>query len=315
MRGTDVLCVVLAAGKGSRLLPLTSVRSKPLLTIVNKPILQIVLEHAAEGGLNEYLIVVDAKSEEQIDGLMSALPGVNSYRLVVQEHKLGIAHAVASISRWIDRPFILLLGDSLIFPNPVPKLLEMADVADGVLIGQTNQNSASLARNFAIQCSSEGWATKVIEKPKMCANHIKGCGFYLFKPSFLDYVGQTPRTALRNEYEITHSIQMYIADGAHLAVWSGVEWELNLTKPGDLLAANLEMLRRLDIPFMLADGAVVPENAVIERSVIGPEAKITGCTRIVDSLLLGNVRYNSTKDIVKKIIVDDVVVDLAQTSA
>ena len=71
----------------------------------------------------------------------------------------------------------------------------------------------AIKRNFIVMTEPDGKVTRVIEKPRHPRTDLKGCGIYLFDPAFFDAVRRTPRTAMRNEYEITDSIQIFIDDG------------------------------------------------------------------------------------------------------
>ena len=53
----------------------------------------------------------------------------------------------------------------------------------------------------------------MIEKPRYVDSQLKGCGLYVFDPHIFDAIRRTPRTAMRDEYEITDSIQILINDG------------------------------------------------------------------------------------------------------
>ena len=86
---------------------------------------------------------------------------------------------------------------------------------------------------------------RVIEKPRYVDSQLKGCGLYVFDQHIFDAIRRTPRTAMRDEYEITDSIQILINDGYVVHHHPIVERDLNLTKPEDLLTINLiELARR-----------------------------------------------------------------------
>ena len=80
----------------------------------------------------------------------------------------------------------------------------------------------------------------MIEKPRYVNSQLKGCGLYVFDPHIFDAIRRTPRTAMRDEYEITDSIQILINDGYVTHHHPIAERDLNLTKPADPSA-----LRRL----------------------------------------------------------------------
>ena len=116
-----------------------------------------------------------------------------------------------------------------------------------------------------------GRVAKVIEKPRYVNSQLKGCGLYVFDPHIFDAIRRTPRTAMRDEYEITDSIQILINDGYVVHHHPIVERDLNLTKPDDLLTINLIELGRAGLTSLVDGTAVVPAGATIEHSVIGKE--------------------------------------------
>ena len=112
-----------------------------------------------------------------------------------------------------------------------------------MLSGEVNANLVSMyepdpemvRRNFVIQADEQGRVHAVIEKPRYVDSQLKGCGLYVFDPHIFDAIRRTPRTAMRDEYEITDSIQILINDGYITHHHPIVERDLNLTKPADLL--------------------------------------------------------------------------------
>ena len=82
----------------------------------------------------------------------------------------------------------------------------------------------------------------MIEKPQHPPSRLKGCGLYLFDPIFFDAVRRTPRTAMRDEYEITDAIQIFIDDGHRVRAARVIRDDLNLSYPADLLDINLKLL-------------------------------------------------------------------------
>ena len=115
-----------------------------------------------------------------------------------------------------------------------------------MLSGEVNANLVSMdepdpemvRRNFVIQADEPAACTRVIEKPRYVDSQLKGCGLYVFDPHIFDAIRRTPRTAMRDEYEITDSIQILIDDGYVVHHHPIVERDLNLTKPEDLLRST-----------------------------------------------------------------------------
>ena len=115
----------------------------------------------------------------------------------------------------------------------------------------------------------------VREAARWLVNDLKGCGIYLFQPDFFDAVRLTPRTALRDEYEITHAIQISIDLGHRVFVAPVVEWDLNITfSAGDILVGNRYWRERLGLANVVAPEAEVHPEARLSGAMVGARAKI-----------------------------------------
>jgi glucose-1-phosphate thymidylyltransferase len=268
--------VILAAGRGSRMAELQTRLPKPAFPILDKPIVYHQLESMARLGIHRAIVVVSDESEvlrEELTRQPDAGVAVEYFR---QEEALGIAHCVGCLEHLLDGPFMLFLGDIYFH---APNLGEMVDVfvrseADAVLGAIDERDAAAVSRNFCILTDESGLATQVIEKPKAPPSLLKGVGVYLFSPVIFDAIRRTPRSALRNEYELTDSIQVLIEDGRRVRASQCVEHDMNVTFPGDLLAANLWVLEHERLGRYVADDAVVAGDATVERAVIGSGAMV-----------------------------------------
>jgi dTDP-glucose pyrophosphorylase len=162
---------------------------------------------------------------------------------------------------------------------------------------------AMVRRNFVIDADSNGRVRRVIEKPRYVDSHLKGCGLYVFDEHIFDAIRRTPRTAMRDEYEITDSIQILINDGYIVHHQPIVERDLNLTKPEDLLTINLIELARRGLTELIGERVSAPAGVRIERSVVGPGVIIRHPIRITNSVIMPNVVVDSAQDL------DSVVMD------
>jgi dTDP-glucose pyrophosphorylase len=178
-------------------------------------------------------------------------------------------------------------------------------VIDDVLDGRVNASLVSMyepdpdmvRRNFVIQADDTGRVSRVIEKPRYVNSQLKGCGLYVFDQHIFDAIRRTPRTALRDEYEITDSIQILIDDGYDVRHTPIVERDLNLTKPDDLLMINLMELRRHGLTALVDESVVMPPGTTIANSVIGPGVTIQHSIRIANAVIMAGVVVDSRADL------------------
>lgn len=298
--------VILAAGKGARMYPFSERSPKPILPILNRPLLAHQIEVMRDCGITDVHIVVGHLGY-QVTGAFGdgSHYGVRIH-FIEQESTLGLAHAVGALESRIAVPFLLMLGD-IYFHLKAP----LRPLCDQVLSGEVNANLVSMyepnpemvRRNFVIQADERGRVRRVIEKPRYVDSQLKGCGLYVFDPHIFDAIRRTPRTALRDEYEITDSIQILIDDGYITHHHSIAERDLNLTKPDDLLTINLIELARNGLTQLVHASATLPPGTTIHRSVIGKDVVISHPIRISNSVIMPGVTVNAHTDL------DSVVMD------
>lgn len=291
--------VILAAGRGTRIKPLNLYYPKPLLPVCNKPIMQYQVEEMRAIGVTDVVIVVGHLKDDIANYFGDGSRfGVN-IKYVEQKEMLGIAHAVAQLESSIDSPFVLFLGDIFSVQKDLPGMAEMfwARKAGAVLAVKHEPNPEFIRRNFAVILHASGTVTRVIEKPRYLTNNLKGCGVYMFDLCIFDAIRRTPRTAQRDEYEITNSIQILIDDGYPVYPIETIDWDMNVTFASDLLECNHKQLDRMGEKRLIGDNVRMPEGTIIDHSVIGNNVVIRHPITVRDSLILSDVVLDGTDNL------------------
>jgi len=162
-----------------------------------------------------------------------------------------------------------------------------------VLATKIEPDRTAIQRNFSVALDERGMVTRVVEKPRHPVNRLKGVGLYLFDVAIFDAVRRTPRTAMRDEYELTDSIQVLIDDGHPVRVANVVDDDVNVTTADDLLAVNLRHAKNVPPAQLLGAGCRIHPGASIEGSVIGRNVVVEHPIRIRDSLLLDDTVVTS----------------------
>lgn len=270
---SELLGVILAAGKGTRMLPFSERFPKPILPIGGKPLLVHQIEALRELGVREIVIVIGHLGYEIVRSLGDGSDFGVRIRYVEQEETLGIAHALCKLERHVDRPFFLFLGDIFFETEHLGSMVERLgggtrDETAAVLAVKREPDRQAIRRNFVVHVGDDQRVTRVIEKPRVPTTDLKGCGLYLFDVAFFDAVRRTPRTAMRDEYEITDSIQIFIDDGWRIEAAEVVRADLNLSFPSDLLLLNLHYLRARGIDKIVGDSVTLPDGSEVTNSVI-----------------------------------------------
>jgi len=312
-----MIAAILAAGKGTRMLPFSTRYPKPLLPICNKPLIQHQIEMVRDVGITEFLVVIGHLGYEiaQAMGDGSRL-GVR-IRYVEQTEMLGIANALGQLEPHVSSPILLLLGDIFFVAADLERMIRSLRQreAKAVLAVKKEESPEAIRRNFTVLVDEQGLVRRVIEKPRHPTTNIKGCGLYLFDLNVFDAIRRTPRTAMRDEYEITDTIQIMIDDGLPVVPESVIRWDLNLTAPDDVLRCNLFQLERLGLDSVVADGAKVHGRAELDRVVVGAGASIRHPIRVTNSLIFPGTDVTAEHDVDGFIVTPEHQIDCRQIVA
>jgi len=307
----EFMGAILAAGHGTRMGQFSTRYPKPMLPVCNKPLIQHQIEILRSNGITDILVLVGHKGFEisKVLGDGSAL-GVNIC-YVEQRMMLGIAHAVGHFEPYIDRPFLLFLGDIFFIPGDLDKMFRLFNEQQhgAVLAVKDEQDTEAIKKNYSVVLGDDGLAKRVIEKPRYTTNRLKGVGLYLFDQSIFDAIRRTPRTAMRNEYEITESIQVLIDDGHTVRVASSIIDDINVTTPIDLLHCNLMHARTLSPETLLGKNVKICPGAHIENSVIGTNVAIQRPITIRNSLIFDNTLLDIQTDLDGFVVTPEHIVD------
>jgi len=290
--------VILAAGHGSRMGPFGEHVPKPIAPICNKPLLAYQLEHLRALGIQDVIVVIGHLGHCITQTLGDGAQYGVRLQYVEQEKRLGLAHAVGQLERHIDRPFLLFLGDIFF---QVPGLKAMVDEfetyeAAAVLAVKEEPDPEAIKKNFSIYLREDGSVRRVIEKPRHLDNNLKGCGLYLFDERIFEAVRRTPRTAMRDEYELTDAIQILVDYEYPVRIAPVVEWDMNLTYIDDLIACCIHQLHAQGQTALVGAECTVSPKAELVDTVLGDRVTITRPVRLERCVVLSGVTLDDGQD-------------------
>lgn len=290
-RGTrDVVGVILAGGRGTRMAPFSLHYPKPMLPICNKPLLEYHIDTMRESGIKEVFVVIGHLGYEIARQLGSGDRLGMNIEYIEQTDALGIAHALGQLQPYVKSPILLFLGDIFFRTSGMKEMIATFRSRDsGSFLVVKEDVPEAIQRNFAVILDpGTGRVQRVIEKPRYIHNSLKGCGLYLFDLPIFDAIRRTPRTAMRDEYEITDAIQILIDDGEPVEIAKVVDEDVNLTTPYDLLGCNMSELDRRGLDNLIDKTAEVSPSATIRHSIIGPGARIEAPAVLEDCVVFAD---------------------------
>jgi len=301
--------VILAAGEGIRLRPLTLTRPKHLIAIGGRPILEHILNSLKVAGLNEALIIAHYMADKLQQFFDNGSRFGIELKYKLQDGVRGTADAAVLARSYVDEDFLLIYGDLVVTPDIVKKVIgfheeEKPDVTMAVA-------PVEHPEHYGIVKLDDSHVTDIVEKPspERASTNLANAGMYVLSPEIFEKIEQTPLSK-RKEQEITDSLRLLIQEEKSILAVRipGEEW-LDIGRPWDLLEANRRILNMLEStvngeieegthligPIVVAKGARVRSGAYVEGPVfidrnsdIGPNCYIRPHTGIGKNVRIGN---------------------------
>jgi bifunctional UDP-N-acetylglucosamine pyrophosphorylase/glucosamine-1-phosphate N-acetyltransferase len=261
--------VLLAAGAGERLLPLTATRPKHLIKVAGKPILQYCLEAVKHAGINEAVVITHYMGESirSYFGDGSQLGLKISY--VEQPKILGTGNAAGVAEPYLDGDFVLIYGDLLFGLDAVKDVL--AKFKSGETAAVMGVVPVDCPENYGIiESAADGKVKGIIEKPApgKASSNLANAGVYVFSKAVFDKIRQT-KASVRGEWELTDAITMLAEEGKTVvaAELAKGDW-FDVGRPWDLLDANVWALNRIEHEVLgtIEDGAHLIGKVTVAKS-------------------------------------------------
>ncbi|MCX8125884.1 MAG: sugar phosphate nucleotidyltransferase [Dehalococcoidia bacterium] len=253
--------VILAAGGGKRMQPLTSTLPKVMLPIANRPFLEHLLIELKQAGMDEFIFIVGYRADSVRNHFGNGSRWGVSIEYCDQHEPVGTSHAVKLVREKVKDRFMLVNGDVMLKASDFKQLKErkaptisLFEVQDATGLGVVEIDGDRVIR--------------IHEKASSPPSRLANAGAYLLTSDIFDVTDRVPRSP-RGEYELPDAIQMLIDNGTkveHLIT----KWWLTITYPWDLLVANEELLNRAKAirKGLIEPGAVVKGKVSIGKGTI-----------------------------------------------
>lgn len=316
--------IILCAGKGTRLRPLTYTSAKHLIPLANKPALEYGIEKIVECGIEEIGIIIGEETGEDIKKAIGDGKrwGVEiSY--ILQSKPLGLAHAVKIARDFLrDESFLMFLGDNLL-KNSISlyrQKFEKKKSQAFVLLTKVDN-----PEQFGVAELEGNKVVRVVEKPKIPKTDLALIGVYFFDKIIHQAIDNINPSA-RGELEITDAIQWLIDNKYYIEATIIDGWWKDTGKPEDIIEANRLILEDISkdlekakiddkskvfgrvnlaknveiINSTILGPVIIGENARITNSYIGPFTSLSNEVQVENSeveysIIMANTRINHVK--------------------
>lgn len=258
--------VILAAGYGSRFLPITKSIPKEMLPLITKPSIDFIIEEFIESGIEDILIVTSRRkksledyldreieletvfSQEGSDRKLETVKPHNArFFFTRQQSMRGTGHALLLTQPFIgNEPFVVAYPDDLHF-GKVPLAAQLIEVynSTGCCVLSSIYNPPNLSRYGILDIETDELHVKdIVEKPESGKEPSKeaSIGRYLYLPKIFDYLKEGFKRHHEGEYYHTGALRQLASEG--VVVFKRIEGErFDVGEPEEYLKAILRYVR------------------------------------------------------------------------
>lgn len=323
--------IILHAGHGTRLRPLTHTGPKQLLPIANKPMSEYCIESLKDANVNDIAIVIGGIGSKKVKEYYKNGEkfGVK-ITYIEQDTPRGIAHAVSLCEDFINNEkFVVFLGDNII-TSSIKNFREKFETldSDALLLLCKVDNP----QQFGIAYLENNKIIKMIEKPKNPESNLAITGIYFLTSEIFEKIKKL-QPSWRNELEIVDALQMILDSKGTINYDIITDFWKDTGTPNDIIRANEIILKNMKHsgiqsdstteipnnvtlgmnvtmtndskiigPAIIGDNCIIKNNSIIGKNVsIGNNSLISNCS-IEDSIIMDNCTIDSNISIKDSII-------------
>lgn len=278
--------VILLAGLGTRLRPHTYSKPKPLVQVAGKPVLAHILDSLADLNIEETIFIVGYLGDQIQTYVTEHYPKMRA-RYVEQAEIKGQAHAILLAKEYIDKPVLIIFGDT-IWETDFGRLEQVKH--DGLIYVKEVEDP----RRFGVVQMQDGFVTRFVEKPSKFISNLAVVGVYYFKAwqllmrSIDTLIEKNIQT--KGEYFLADAMQLMIEDGAKLEVETIPVWEDCGTREAILKTNRYLLSKHSNQPQEIEGSVILPpvyisSGACIKNSIIGPYVSISEGVQVENSIV------------------------------
>ena len=237
--------VILAAGEGSRLRPLSNLIPKALMPIDTRPVIDELLKMLIACGFREFVVVVGHLGEKIKSFLGDGSPWGIKIDYAYQNKPLGSGDALIKAKNSIAGSFLVTACDTLFLQGEVATMLSAFDpVKCDVSVGLRKFSPDDIGRRSTVKMDQHSFIHEIIEKPRPGKelSNLSAVPIFLFTPTIWPYL-ESLNPSKNGKYELAMAIQNLLDGEGGKVKGHLLSYSRDVTYPKDILEKNFPYLK------------------------------------------------------------------------
>jgi len=297
----DLKAMIMAAGVGSRLMPLTSEVPKPMVPMANRPLMENIVQLLAEHGFTEVIANLHYHADSITDYFGECPRSGMSMIYSREDELMGTAGGVKRCQWFLDDTFVVMSGDALTDVDLTSLVQEHR--RKGALATIAVKEVDEVEQFGVVVSETDGHIVSFQEKPRReeALSNQANTGIYIFEPEIFKYIPADqfydfgkqvfPHLVKINAPFYAAVIDDYWCDVGSIDTYRQAHADI---LQGKVRVPAAGILKRTDqATVLIGDGAVIDEGVQISGNVvIGPNCHIGRGARLDECILWGKVQIS-----------------------
>ncbi len=296
--------VLLAAGRGTRMAPLTDRRPKPLVPVAGRPIIEHIAGGLAAAGVDEICLVIGYMGEQIQERLGDGGRLGTKLTYVWQEEYRGTGAALLLSEDFIGEDhFVLGWGDIIVPSSNYRRMLQLFQQQKPEAILSLNrvddpwEGAAVYVRN--------DYVDRIIEKPERgtSTTQFNNAGLFVFGPVLLERLRQT-EVSERGELEVPSAIDALLQNGHRIRAFEIEGYWSDVARPSDAIAISGEVITDMAHSGLIVhpEARLVAETTLKAPALVGPDAIVDNASVGPNTVVMDDARIGSGSKLADAIV-------------
>ncbi|RZD46871.1 MAG: hypothetical protein CXT78_03410 [Thaumarchaeota archaeon] len=293
--------ILLAAGIGNRLLPITESIPKSMIDIAGKPILEYILDDLIVSGFDDFCIVVGHQSNQIKNYFKNWNRSGVKITFVTQNNLSGTADALSCAKDFVHNEFFLVYLSDTLIPN-LPNILNVMKNNDTDVSLISSLNYSNPSNSIGNIVTTGNVVTHISEKSNILNSTLAWAGIVFFKDNSIFDIIEKLNLSKTGEYDITEALNLMLKNKKIIQNFTCDEFIDCGTLDGLLNGLSFIVSKIPNLSYVSND-CILGTNVIIEQNVsIGKNCRIGNNVRLSNCILLDNTSIDNNKEIKNMVI-------------